>query len=79
MFTFISAGLSAIAGFFKSIEWFQKRNEEDRQREVGRLEQENADLKQALKVNTEQLEIASKPDETREELLKKARGRKRTR
>jgi len=70
-------GLSIIDKVLSSVGWLQKRSDEDRQREAGATAQKNVDLEKAVAVKDRQLEIASKPDEKREELLGKAKKRRR--
>jgi hypothetical protein len=70
----IFAFLAAAADIVRRLLGMKERAE---QQEIGATKQKAADLEKAVTVKDAQLEIASKPDETREELLKKARGRKR--
>ena len=69
--------LSAVNKVLDVIGWGQRRAERNEYREEGARDQKLADAEQAIKVKDSQLDIAAKPDATREELLKKARGRKR--
>jgi hypothetical protein len=77
MFAWVGAALGIFNKLLSAVGWFQKRSDEGRQREAGATAQKNVDLEKAVATKDAQLEIASKPDETREELLAKAKKRKR--
>ena len=70
----IFAFLAAAADIVRRLLGMKERAE---QQEIGATKQKAADLEKAVTVKDAQLEIASKPDETREELLAKAKKRKR--
>jgi hypothetical protein len=73
----IAAGLKFLSAAADIVRRLLGMKERAEQQEIGATKQKAADLEKAVTVKDAQLEIASKPDETREELLKKARGRKR--
>lgn len=61
MFGAIKSGLAALAGFIKAINWLQRKAERDENKEAGRREQQNVDLK-------DDREKASKARRTREDV-----------
>ena len=69
--------LVGVASFFGWREKVAEKDLRDMDREAGAQGQKNVDLEKAVAVKDAQLEIASKPDETREELLAKAKKRNR--
>ena len=77
MLSGIWAGIKALGVALNIFSWFQRRAERAEQQEIGATKQKAADLGKAVATKDRQLEIASRPDDTREELLAKAKKRKR--
>jgi hypothetical protein len=80
MFTWAGAAAALVTAYNKTVDFLlgrQSAAKEDRLVEAGATAQKNVDLEKAVAVKDEQLEIVSKPDETREELLAKAKKRRR--
>ena len=73
----IAAGLKFLSAAADIVRRLLGMKERAEQQEIGATKQKAADLEKAVAVKDRQLEAAAQPDLSREQLLAKAKGRKR--